>query len=358
MICPRMHNGRGRMKLVVCVVLFSTGVAVSSARAQDPPPRISPIVIDVHAMLPRFPQDEQLAFSRGLQLGDLPGRRSRDRSRRSSQFLQWRAITFGIGGEVVTAARAAEPSRRGGAAVMRRRRRVHEARSRRSCRSILEPVTGGVTSAAGSDGPSGRSSRKGRGRLVRRQGAAEDDQLRRRRALVFPKASRLQLRCPLPRDQPGTASRWLPTKSPHDVHGDWSRRVGEVEDHDHDPTHDPRPTTHDPRPTTHDRTTNSLPPHRHHRIHSRRAAGGEIAGEQGDAEQRRRDPDKRERIRRAHFEQQPRISRAPAARRPNPSATPASASRQPSPSTMRTTSAGFAPTAMRTPISWVRCETE
>jgi hypothetical protein len=93
----------GRMKLVVLSVAFwLTSVAVSPARAQDPLPAIPLFVVDVHGVLPKFPQDEQLAASRGLQLGDLPGSGAGLDLGVHLYFFRWRAITFGIGGEALT----------------------------------------------------------------------------------------------------------------------------------------------------------------------------------------------------------------------------------------------------------------
>jgi hypothetical protein len=92
------------MKLVVTLAVFLLlSVAVTPARAQDPPPRIGPIVIDVHGVIPKFPQDEQLSASRGLQLGDLPGRGLGLDLAAHLYFFKWKAITFGIGGEALTA---------------------------------------------------------------------------------------------------------------------------------------------------------------------------------------------------------------------------------------------------------------
>jgi hypothetical protein len=92
----------GRMKLVVLSVAFWLAVAVSPARAQDPLPPIPLFVIDVHGVLPKFPQDEQLAASRGLQLGDLPGSGVGLDLGLHLYLFKWRAITFGVGGEALT----------------------------------------------------------------------------------------------------------------------------------------------------------------------------------------------------------------------------------------------------------------
>jgi hypothetical protein len=93
----------GRMKLVVLSVAFLLiSATVSPARAQDPQPRIPLLVIDLHGVAPKFPQDEQLAASRGLQLGDMPGTGLGLDLAAHLYFFKWRAITFGIGGEAMT----------------------------------------------------------------------------------------------------------------------------------------------------------------------------------------------------------------------------------------------------------------
>jgi hypothetical protein len=96
------YNASARMKLVVSVAIFLVVAAVSPAHAQDPPPRIPLFVIDAHGVLPKFPKDEQLSASRGLQLGDLPGAGLGVDLAAHLNFFKWRAITFGIGGEAMT----------------------------------------------------------------------------------------------------------------------------------------------------------------------------------------------------------------------------------------------------------------
>jgi len=89
-----------RMRAVAVSLLMVAMLAPGSARAQDPPPTIGPFVLDVHATVPRFPADPLLGASRGLALAELPG------SGLGLQFglhfypLRWRAVTFGLGGEV------------------------------------------------------------------------------------------------------------------------------------------------------------------------------------------------------------------------------------------------------------------
>jgi hypothetical protein len=93
-----------RMKIShVAVALAIVGAAtVSPARAQDPPPRIGPLALDLHATVPRFPSaNEPLADSRGLPVTELPGTGLGGQLGLHLYFVKFRAITFGIGGEVV-----------------------------------------------------------------------------------------------------------------------------------------------------------------------------------------------------------------------------------------------------------------
>jgi hypothetical protein len=71
------------------------------ARAQDLTPRIPFYVIDLHGTVPRFPSDDQaLADSRGMQLAELPGSGLGVQVGLHLYPLRWRAVTFGLGGEL------------------------------------------------------------------------------------------------------------------------------------------------------------------------------------------------------------------------------------------------------------------
>jgi hypothetical protein len=92
---------RAPMRVFVAVAAVVFGSFAVPASAQDPPPPIPWVVIDVHASIPRFPTDSQpLADSRGMALGELPG------SGLGGQFalhlypLHSRLVTVGIGGEL------------------------------------------------------------------------------------------------------------------------------------------------------------------------------------------------------------------------------------------------------------------
>lgn len=73
--------------------------------AQEPPPRIGPFVADLHGTFARFPDDKPLADSRGLTQAELPGANLGVDVGLHLYLLHWKAVTFGIGGEL-TAARS------------------------------------------------------------------------------------------------------------------------------------------------------------------------------------------------------------------------------------------------------------
>jgi hypothetical protein len=98
---PAPRHGRAR-SLAWCWAALLTLSAARPAAAQDPPPKIGPFVVDVHATVPRFPQDQQLAQSRGMTLAELPGSGLGLQIGAHFYPLRWRAITFGVGGEFAT----------------------------------------------------------------------------------------------------------------------------------------------------------------------------------------------------------------------------------------------------------------
>ena len=98
-----------RMRLVrlgpVLVILTACALWPALVGAQEPPPRIPLFAIDLHATVPRFPAEAALAASRGMQVAELPGAGLGLHGAVTFYPLRWRAITFGIGGDV-TANRA------------------------------------------------------------------------------------------------------------------------------------------------------------------------------------------------------------------------------------------------------------
>src|SRR3954471_25074309 len=92
-----------RVPMRVCVVLLVTtlGLLARPALAQDPPPPIPWVVVDLHATVPRFPSDDaQLAQSRGMQVGELPGRGLGAQVGLHLYPLRTKVVTFGLGGEL------------------------------------------------------------------------------------------------------------------------------------------------------------------------------------------------------------------------------------------------------------------
>ena len=86
-------------------VLAVLGVAFlsipSPVLAQDPPPPIPWVVLDLHATVPRFPSENQaLADSRDMKLGELPGSGLGMQIALNLYPLRTRLVPFGLGGEL------------------------------------------------------------------------------------------------------------------------------------------------------------------------------------------------------------------------------------------------------------------
>ena len=96
-----MRLSRMRAPVFACASLIVL-LAANRALAQDPPPRIGPYVVDLHATVPRFPQDVQLAQSRDMTLAELPGNGLGVLVGVHVYPLRWRAVTVGLGGEFAT----------------------------------------------------------------------------------------------------------------------------------------------------------------------------------------------------------------------------------------------------------------
>ena len=93
------YNVIARMRVAAVLCLLALAVP---AFAQEPPPKIGPFVIDLHATVPRFPGDLQLAESRNMMLAELPGTGLGVQAGVHIYLFKWRAITFGVGGEVAS----------------------------------------------------------------------------------------------------------------------------------------------------------------------------------------------------------------------------------------------------------------
>jgi len=96
-----MRLSRMRVSVFACASLIAL-LAANRALAQDPQPKIGPFVVDLHATVPRFPQDLQLAQSRDMTLAELPGSGLGVLVGVHIYPLRWRAVTFGLGGEFAT----------------------------------------------------------------------------------------------------------------------------------------------------------------------------------------------------------------------------------------------------------------
>jgi hypothetical protein len=77
--------------------------AAQRADAQDPPPPIPLFVVDLHGAMASFPNDPNLALSRGLQQAELPGRGLGADVAIHAHPIKYKALTFGIGGRWLTA---------------------------------------------------------------------------------------------------------------------------------------------------------------------------------------------------------------------------------------------------------------
>ncbi|HMD33913.1 MAG TPA: hypothetical protein VKH42_03045 [Vicinamibacterales bacterium] len=90
------------MRPAAFVCAFTLFLPVS-ALAQEPPPKIPLFVADVHGTVPRFPESQALADSRGLtSIAELPGAGLGLQVGAYIYPLRWRVITLGIGGEFAT----------------------------------------------------------------------------------------------------------------------------------------------------------------------------------------------------------------------------------------------------------------
>jgi hypothetical protein len=96
-----MRLSRMRASVFACASLIAL-LTSNRALAQEPPPKIGPFVVDLHATVPRFPQDPQLAQSRAMTLAELPGSGLGVLVGLHFYPLRWRAVTFGLGGEFAT----------------------------------------------------------------------------------------------------------------------------------------------------------------------------------------------------------------------------------------------------------------
>lgn len=110
------------MRRVVGCSLFMALVRLTGSetvRAQEPPPPIPHVVLDIRGSVPKFTTEQQLADSRGIRQTELPGRGLGADVGLHIYVLKWKAVTFGLGGQLTLArgATAPRPAAAGSAAV-------------------------------------------------------------------------------------------------------------------------------------------------------------------------------------------------------------------------------------------------
>src|SRR4051812_5508481 len=107
---------RAVLALAVASVLIVVCVH-GPAYAQEPPAPLPRIVVDLHGIIPVFPNDNaQLANSRfvsdqarQLSVGELPGAGLGGRVGVHLYLLKWKAMTIGLGGEVLVGRSTSTP---------------------------------------------------------------------------------------------------------------------------------------------------------------------------------------------------------------------------------------------------------
>ncbi len=89
------------MRVVVAGVAIVLVSCARPALAQDPPPPIPRVVVDLHGSIPRFPTDDPLlAASRNMTLAELPGSGVGAQIGLHVYPLRTRLVVVGLGGEL------------------------------------------------------------------------------------------------------------------------------------------------------------------------------------------------------------------------------------------------------------------
>jgi hypothetical protein len=89
-----------QLAVASCLVLV---VAPRLANAQETPPPVGPLVIDVHGVVPRLGTESDLGPSRGLLEQQLPGTGYGVDIAAHFYPYRWRSVTLGVGGRVLAA---------------------------------------------------------------------------------------------------------------------------------------------------------------------------------------------------------------------------------------------------------------
>jgi hypothetical protein len=84
------------MRVVLAIVFV---FIAHSLFAQEPPPRIGPVAVDLHGTIPLFPEDLQLAQSRNMSLAELPGTGLGVQIGVHVYLFRVHGVTVGVGGE-------------------------------------------------------------------------------------------------------------------------------------------------------------------------------------------------------------------------------------------------------------------
>jgi len=97
-----------RAALVFVFAVFA--LTCRAAFAQDPPPPLPRVVVDLHGLIPSFPNDAvQLASSRGLSISELPGAGFGGRAGVHLYLFKIRVVTVGVGGEATYSGSGSTP---------------------------------------------------------------------------------------------------------------------------------------------------------------------------------------------------------------------------------------------------------
>lgn len=91
------------MRRTAAIVVLAILAPWRPAFAQDERPPIGPFVVDLRANFPRFPDEQALAESRSLVPGELPGRGIGFDVGAHVYLFTWKAMTFGVGGQITMA---------------------------------------------------------------------------------------------------------------------------------------------------------------------------------------------------------------------------------------------------------------